>query len=554
MNPLAAWSTACAHINGLALGSTVEALRGLGVLGKLALPQGFRPAPDGQGHLAGALHLLELLGWARRLDTLTFGLTERGRIAAGLASAFAVVPRLLREGRPLLECAEADAPASPGLLDLVEACEGRWGLGRLSAESRSGRVAGEAAVDLASWFRDALDGHLAAPALIAVKALGGPGRVEGMPVRPGSMLDAVARVMRVLGWVRGDDGEGGVRFTPAGHVAIGMAGTYEHTLAYLPMLEQVFETLRGEVAARAQGAEPLREAASKAGDGEAVARTEGEDAGAEPPERHVDRTRDVAVSGEVFSRFVAVPFLEIFLPVFDAEPLAAQPRAIVDLGCGDARMLVALYEAVRERTLRGRQLASFPLEAIGMDYNEAARRAARGTLSSAGVPHRVLAGDINDPARLAVDLAAQGLAPRDCIFVCKSVIHNRPFVPPACRAGGDAASTVHVTPEGRLIPTEDVQQNLLEFFGRWLPLTRPHGLVVAEAHTVDVETAVAHLHQTLAPALEATHLYSHQLLVEMPAYHGAAERAGFTSKARRCLGRAILGHDYMSIDHFVPAG
>ena len=121
---------------------------------------------------------------------------------------------------------------------------------------------------------------------------------------------------------------------PEGLVALGMVGTYGHALAYLPMLEQVPAALFSEV--------PWPAAAP----GQA--------------ERHVDRARDVAVSGEVFSKFVAVPFLEIFLPAFDVEALADQPRAIVDVGCGDASMLVALGEAVRSRTLRGRHPGRVP--------------------------------------------------------------------------------------------------------------------------------------------------------------------------------------------------
>ena len=153
-----------------------------------------------------------------------------------------------------------------------------------------------------------------------------------------------------------------------------------------------------------------------------------------------------------------------------------------------------------------------------------------------------------------------GLASRDCVFVCKSVIHNRSFVSPArsaptqpARLSDRPASLVHLTREGRLIPEEEVEQDLLEFFRRWLPHVHPTGSSrprpTPSTPRPSSPTSTAHI----APALEATHLFSGQLLVEMPTYHRAAEQAGFVSRERRTLGRAVLGHDYMSIDHFVPA-
>ena len=514
------WSTACGHINGLAVGSTVAALHTRGLLTALAGPDGCRLSslpPADIRHprlLVGALRLLEMFGWVEPTDTedwqaRTVRLT---RAAAELAPAFATVPRLLEQARWLLDGASASEPlewtATRALRDHAALCLRGWDLG---CERGHTLPPGGSRDDDARVRRQvmlALDGHLAAPFLFLAARSGGHEALERSRCRPDTVGWLVARVFERMGWTHAADSPG--RLTVEGASALAMAGTYGHVLAYLPTLEQVPTLLFGEPPACMPGC------------------AEGADA-----ETHVHRLLDVAVSGEVFTRFVAEPFLELFLPLFDRVPVADQPRVLVDVGRGDASMLRALHEGVAGRTQRGAHLERLPLLAVGVDVSGPAREAAARTLSAAGIPHCVMAGDINDPRRLVHDLGSTGIDVGSALFVCKSVVHNR------------------AVPLGGVLSPADLERDLTEFFTRWLPFTRAHGFLVAESHTVPARVAAAHLDRSPAVALEATHLYSGQTLVEMPLFHRAAARAGFTSTARRTLGGAVLGHDYMSIDHFV---
>ncbi|KAH8059602.1 acetyltransferase [Aureococcus anophagefferens] len=50
-------------------------------------------------------------------------------------------------------------------------------------------------------------------------------------------------------------------------------------------------------------------------------------------------------------------------------PLEDQPAAVADMGCGDGRLLLTLYEYVRDHTKRGKHLDKFPFTVIGIDFN-----------------------------------------------------------------------------------------------------------------------------------------------------------------------------------------
>ncbi len=104
-------------------------------------------------------------------------------------------------------------------------------------------------------------------------------------------------------------------------------------------------------------------------------------------ELHVDRLLDVQFSGMVFERTCKKPFLETVLPIFDREPITEQPACIVDTGSGDGTLLVALYTAIRERTLRGRMLGAHPLKLVGAEYTRIAKVATERALQDLGVPH-----------------------------------------------------------------------------------------------------------------------------------------------------------------------
>src|SRR5262249_7449955 len=125
-----------------------------------------------------------------------------------------------------------------------------------------------------------LNGHLIAPVMFATTRRGW------------SLTATAARILALEGWVR--DG----RFTPAGETALTLAKQYRYPMVYLPLLRSVPELIFGAALATPS---PASSAFSTG-------------------ETHLDRDLDIRFSGEVFAALCRAPFLEIALPLFDAEP------------------------------------------------------------------------------------------------------------------------------------------------------------------------------------------------------------------------------------------
>ena len=522
----------------MAIGSTMAALAARGALrtlaaadrtefGKLRAGLGAQP-----GFLHVAIRLLADQGWVTcagegGTDELIIMPTPGGRVVmTRLAGGYADAVRFL--------AAAGRAGADPGAGDValepfLGAVRGDWGL----------PVTGVPA-DVRHQVLAHLNGHLIAPVMFGLTRASRP---------PGPNA---AQLLARPGWVRREGGA--ARLTAAGEMAVAMARQYRYPMVYLPLLRSVPELIFGD---------PLA-ALPTAGD-------VGQD------ETHLDRDLDIRFSGEVFAALCRAPFLQIALPLFDREPLAAQPALVVDTGCGDGTLLETLYAAVRTQTARGRSLEEYPLLMVGTDPSPVARRTTAARLTAAGIPHLIMDGDIADPARMARDLAAAGHDARDALHVCKSAIHDRAYHPPApaatkaaarpaapatpppaaaalVAAPPPAAMTAFAYPDGSAIPASQMALNLAQMFRAWQPLARRHGWIVIEAHSVRSATASALIGRTLATALDATHGYSCQYPVEPEVFAWAAQAGGFTSRAHHEPGAGALGHTQLTIDHLVTDG
>jgi hypothetical protein len=513
------WGMVCGHIDGMAIGSTMAALAAHGALTTLAAADRteFGKLRAGLGAHAGFLHvairLLADQGWVTcagegGTDELSITPTPGGRVVmTRLAGGYAEAARFL----PLAARAAADpAAAAAALAPFLEVARRDWGL----------PVTGVPA-DVRRQVLAHLNGHLVAPVMFGMT------RENGRPASP------AAEILTRTGWVRPDAeaGPGAVRFTAAGEMALAMARQYRYPLVYLPLLRSVPGLIFGDPA--------------------------GAGAVDDEDETHLDRSLDIRFSGEVFTATCRAPFLDVALPIFDREPLAAQPALVVDMGCGDGTLLETLYAAVRAQTARGRRLGEYPLLMVGADPSPVARRATAARLAAAGVPHHVMDGDIADPSRLARELAAAGHDARAALHVCKSAIHDRAYHPPIPASTSPSpagpppgALTAFACPDGSAIPARQLALNLAGLFLSWQPLARRHGWIVIEAHSVRSVTAATLIGRTLATALDATHGYSCQYPVEPEVFAWAARAGGFTSRAHHEPGASALGHTQLTIDHF----
>ncbi len=246
------------------------------------------------------------------------------------------------------------------------------------------------------------------------------------------------------------------------------------------------------------------------------------------PERHVDRALNVRASGASHGRYFAAAD-EIIGRAFDL-PWPQQPLGFCDMGCGDGAWLEHVWNLIVERTQRGQLMRAFPHDPryrplmVGADFNEAARSATRERLSRAGIPHLLLTGDINDPARLRAELAQRGIDSRALLHGNSFLVHNRPYAgvrDVAAAARRQSPADGAYAWRGRAIEPGELQQNLVEFFSCWRTVLGHHGMVIIELH--DPERVVPG--KTLTSYM-LTHGLSDQFAVPLGAFESAATEAG----------------------------
>ena len=528
------WRQVCSHIDGLAVGSTVAALEARGITRLLS--EGSRTAGElrklsgaNDGHLAVALRLLADQGWV----------THRGEFGA---DDLTVEPT--PGGRALLGRLAGDYAQSAGLLHLAQRLDGI-----LFGGDESGRLVLAEAADAVSreWGVSPealpvrarlqaishLDGQLVAPLMVCLARHGlvGQGRLD-LPDCDRDTRRSVVRILEQQGWARpAADRDGGFVLTSAGLVAAACARQYQHAVSYIPLFCKVSELLFGDP----------RQVWSTS------------PSGSEP---HLDRALDVGFSGDVFTSVCREPFLELALPLFDRLPVASQPVAVVDTGCGDGTVLAELYRDVCAHTERGRYPADHPLHMVGVEPSRIARNVAARRLAAAGVPHTVIDGDIADPQGIARALLQMGINPQDALHVNKSVLHDRAYQEPTGRFASVVPpvtlSGAYVAPDGSAIRPVDVVRNLANVLNRWRGLADRHGLIVIEAHAIAPAVTASILGRGVATSLDATHGYSNQYPVEEEAFTWAVRAAGFRSRAHREPAADSVGYPVLTVDHLLP--
>lgn len=498
----ATWQQVCFHIDGLAIGTSVETISTLGGFARLetaTVPLAVLDIADAVGVQPGYLNLvfrlLELQGYMCRTGDVAGGQAFVALSAAGLewlghVGAYTGFRDRVLAAQTLMTGQDSDlSDVSPGLPDRIRChLEGPMAAATMTALSRSELFANPDEV-------------------ITVNALPHP---------------VMAEVLVGLGWASLQ--RDGVQLSEAGRLALSFAAQYYYPVSYLPTLAAVPAMLQGA----------SRMTADRDADG-----TEG----------HVDRELDIAFSGIVFARTCRDPLFDLVLPLFDGLAPDEQPRAVVDCGGGDGTLLCELYDAIVARTSRGAMLDAHPLAMIGVEYNPVAERTLRDRMKRSGVPGLVFAGDVGDPASIAARLAVEGFARDDVLHVSKSVFHNRTY------AGTSAADTgtslgAFSGPGGTLLTAGEIEADLEALFGLWRAEVGRHGMIVIEAHIIEAALAIERLGRNVMTSLESSHGYSHQYLVEIDAHRAAARRAGLKTVGRHDFGAPIVGAPIMSIDHY----
>ena len=242
-------------------------------------------------------------------------------------------------------------------------------------------------------------------------------------------------------------------------------------------------------------------------------------------EIHVNRSMNVWGSGgshKVYFKKIDTIIKKIF-----NSPLNNQPKAIIDVGCGDGTFLKHAYKIVKEETLRGKNLKEMPLNIIGVDINKAARIASRKKLNNAKIDNIIINGSINDPHEINNNLKEQfNIELSDCLNMRTFLDHNRIFKKPKKMIHKNIKSDGSFCYKGKLITNDEIINNLIEHFSNWAPYIHNYGLILLELHTIPSKNIKENLLDTPAIAYDATHGFSDQYLVEHKVFEECLIKSG----------------------------
>lgn len=240
----------------------------------------------------------------------------------------------------------------------------------------------------------------------------------------------------------------------------------------------------------------------------------------------IDRSLNVRASAAAHRGYFQAA-TRMVVRLFDELPLSKQPRAILDVGCGDGTWLRAIYEAVAGSTERGKLLSRHPLHLVGVDLDPVALEICRRNLRD--LPATCIAGDVGQPTAVAQALtAATGIDVDDVLSVRAFVDHNRPLtaVSSGQPAAMDLAAGVYATASGSMVGSGSVSRDWASHYARWRQICSRHGLVVIEAHTVSIAEAHERLEKSHTLALRYYHALSGQSPVPYESFRAATRSAG----------------------------
>jgi hypothetical protein len=228
---------------------------------------------------------------------------------------------------------------------------------------------------------------------------------------------------------------------------------------------------------------------------------------------------------------------------------------VADTGSGAGGFLQYMHETILGKTAYGQLMKDHPelykIEMIGIDYNSEALDTTSARLRHAGIPHRVIQGDINKPEDIATRLKTMDIPKSAIIHVRSFLDHNRPYTGVKDLAAAEArrnnpnlSKGTFADSLGRAIPNYELEQNLFEHLTNWGKIADE--IVIIELSTIDQETAAKNIGRTLAISYDLHHNYSFQLTLEADVFKRIAKEAGWTIDERPEFYRNYPNEDGMT--------
>ncbi len=497
-------STIFRHLDGIAIAPTMYALHKKGVLSHLldqenhSLSELVVAFKANEGYLNVALRLLCSQGWLKQKlnnesDEISYSTTAQSSHAFSLAYLYKDVADLLTFSAKFPKRKFHPEPFQK-LKGIMNSYQDQYGLGDISDDG------------IAQQILKHIEGILVGPTIVQL-GMGGMFHKYFMETsfsadefhEDGDSFSQLLDFFVWLGWFEKNGTH--FRFTEKGLFYAKRASAYGVTVSYIPTFRQLDKLIFGD---------PYSWKNVKAGE----------------TEKHVDREMNVWGSGGAHASYFK-KMDEVIIKIFN-QPIEQQPKGILDLGCGNGAFLIHAFETIEQRTLRGQMLEDHPLFLVGADFNIAALKVSRANLIQSDVWAKLIWADIGKPKQLADDLNQSfNIALSELLNVRTFLDHNRIWSDVTDNSNMSISnSTGAFAHRGKRISNNEVEQNLMEHFNKWIPYVKKHGLLLIELHTVDPNLVAVNIGNTAATAYDATHGYSDQYIVELDVFKQVAERTG----------------------------
>eukprot|EP00929_Paragymnodinium_shiwhaense_P013163 TRINITY_DN121023_c0_g1_i1.p1 TRINITY_DN121023_c0_g1~~TRINITY_DN121023_c0_g1_i1.p1 ORF type:complete len:1343 (+),score=290.95 TRINITY_DN121023_c0_g1_i1:132-4160(+) len=283
--------------------------------------------------------------------------------------------------------------------------------------------------------------------------------------------------------------------------------------------------------------------------------------GQKEAEQHIHRTLNVVGSGIQHRRFFA-QLAGLLQSVFSSSDYKAQPTYIVDVGCGDGKLLMELYAYVRDRTSRGKALEKHPLTVVAVDVNDDAIIAAKANFVAAGIPHICVGGDVTDPQGINDALVAAGVDTSAALHVRSFLDHERCIDAAAFQIALKAreakrpsqhaylrrqlSDAAYLDLAGLPVEASVVFESLVEHFKKWAETVRSssYGLCLLEVMMQDVPSTRTAMPDDVSFYFDIVQALSRQYLVTPVVFLLALGEAGLWH----------AGGDWRSLLCYPPSG
>lgn len=492
------------HLNGIATATTAFALHKKGVLAHLLqhksvnLQDVSKNFNANEGYINVALRVLCSQGWLEQhinnnLDIKTFSVNKNSEKAFALVPLYEDVISLLKYSDRFATDKMISADAFIVLERIFKKFENTYGLD----------ISDENSIEF--QILKHVEGVIAGPiiVLLGVNGLFHKYFMEASFTaeeyhRDPESFKKVLDFLSHLGWF--NKKKNTYQFTDKGLFFAKRASAYGVTVSYIPTFLQLDELIFGN---------PL------------VLKTESPN----DTEKHVHREMNVWGSGGAHATYFKV-IDKVIIDLFN-RPIEAQPKGILDMGCGNGAFIEHIYNVIEQQTLRGKHLDEHPLLLVGADFNNAALKVTRANLIKADIWAKVIWGDIGRPDLLSADLKEDyNIELYDLLNVRTFLDHNRIWEQPRTSKGFISKSTGAYAFKGKRLSNNDVEASLLEHLGKWKPYVEKFGLLIIELHTISPSVAASNIGKTAATAYDATHGFSDQFILEEDVFRSIARKVG----------------------------